>query len=177
VDRADIVKEGLHLAGVLASQKMLTAPKALVGIASMSSLSKTEKTLSTILDEAKKFQDKWPFYSRDAKTLEDKDFILLLAYAEDKKPANLNCGLCKMDCDSARQGKTFCVFSALDLGIGLGVAVDVFNDFGVDNRIQWTLGEACKSLGLCPEGSVAIAIPMHVSSKNVFFDRFWWDRK
>jgi len=43
-----------------------------------------------------------------------------------------------MDCDSARQGKTFCVFSALDLGIGLGVAVDVFNDFGVDNRIQWT---------------------------------------
>jgi len=40
------------------------------------------------------------------------------------------------------------------------------------NRIQWTLGEACKSLGLCPEGSVAIAVPMHVSSKNVFFDRF-----
>jgi len=27
-------------------------------------------------------------------------------------------------------------------------------------------------VGLCPEGSVAIAIPMHVSSKNVFFDRF-----
>jgi len=43
VDRADIVKEGLHLAGVLASQKMLTAPKALGRIASMSSLSKTEK--------------------------------------------------------------------------------------------------------------------------------------
>jgi len=66
--------------------------------------------------------------------LEDKDFILLLAYAGDKKPANLNCGLCKMDCDSARQGKTFCVFSAVDLGIGLGVAVDVFND------LVWTTG-------------------------------------
>jgi len=177
VDRADIVKEGLHLAGVLASQKMLTAPKALGRDSIDVKLIEDRETLSTILDEAKKFQDKWPFYSRDAKTLEDKDFILLLAYAEDKKPANLNCGLCKMDCDSARQGKTFCVFSALDLGIGLGVAVDMFNDFGVDNRIQWTLGEACKSLGLCPEGSVAIAVPMHVSSKNVFFDRFWWDRK
>jgi len=30
----------------------------------------------------------------------------------------------------------------------------VFNDFGVDNRIQWTLGEACKSLGLCPEAAL-----------------------
>jgi len=95
VDRADIVKEGLHLAGVLASQKMLTAPKALGRDSIDVKLIEDRETLRTILDEAKKFQDKWPFYSRDAKTLEDKDFILLLAYAEDKKPANLNCGLCK----------------------------------------------------------------------------------
>jgi len=157
VDRADIVKEGLHLAGVLASQKMLTAPKALGRDSIDVKLIEDRETLRTILDEVKKFQDKWPFYSRDAKTLEDKDFILLLAYAEDKKPANLNCGLCKMDCDSARQGKTFCVVFCLGFGDWLRRAVDVFNDFGVDNRIQWTLGEACKSLGLCPEGSVAIA--------------------
>jgi len=31
-----------------------------------------------------------------------------------------------------------------------------------------------QEFGFMPEGSVAIAVPMHVSSKNVFFDRFWW---
>ncbi|WP_018962853.1 ferredoxin domain-containing protein [Coprothermobacter platensis] len=177
MDRKEIVGESLHVSGVLAAQKMLTAPKGLGRDSIDVMLIEDEKTLSKILEEAKQFQEKWPFFDRDAHTLEGKKFMILLAFAEDKKPANLNCGLCKADCDAAREGKTFCVFSAMDLGIALGVAVDVFNDFGVDNRIQWTLGEACKSLGLCPEGSVAIAIPMSVSSKNIFFDRLWWNRK
>jgi len=56
VDRADIVKEGLHLAGVLASQKMLTAPKALGRDSIDVKLIEDRETLSTILDEAKKFQ-------------------------------------------------------------------------------------------------------------------------
>jgi uncharacterized ferredoxin-like protein len=177
VERSDIAKEGLHIAGVLAAQKMLTAPKGLGRDSIDVKLIEDEDLLKQILAEAEKFQDKWSFFGRDAQTLQGKNFILLLAFAEDRKPANLNCGLCKMDCDSARAGKNFCVFSALDLGIALGVAADVFNDFGVDNRIQWSLGEACKSLGLCPDGSVAIAIPMSVSSKNIFFDRFWSVRK
>jgi len=58
VDRADIVKEGLHLAGVLASQKMLTAPKALGRDSIDVKLIEDRETLRTILDEAKKFQDK-----------------------------------------------------------------------------------------------------------------------
>jgi len=54
---------------------MLTAPKALGRDSIDVKLIEDRETLRTILDEAKKFQDKWPFYSRDAKTLEDKDFI------------------------------------------------------------------------------------------------------
>ncbi|NPV88455.1 ferredoxin [Coprothermobacteraceae bacterium] len=176
MDRHEIIAEGLHYAGTLAGQKALTAPKGLGRDSVEVKLIEDKETLGAILEKAGSYGERWPFFTRDVQTLKDKKFALLLLYAENK-PTGLNCGLCKKDCNAANSGEVFCVFSALDLGIALGVSVDLLRELGVDNRIQWTLGEACKDVGLCPKDSVAIGIPMHVSSKSIFFDRFWWNTK
>jgi len=44
---------------------------------------------------------------------------------------------------------------------------------GLDNRIQYALGEAAKAAGLVPQNCVCMAVPVTIQSKSVFFDRFW----
>jgi len=50
-------------------------------------------------------------------------------------------------------------------------------ELGLDNRIQYTLGEAAKAAGLVPQNCVCMAVPVTIQSKSVFFDRFWSVKK
>jgi hypothetical protein len=48
---------------------------------------------------------------------------------------------------------------------------------GLDNRTQYTLGEAAKAAGLVPQNYVCMAVPVTIQSKSVFFDRLWSVKK
>lgn len=63
-----------------------------------------------------------------------------------------------------------CVFPILDLGIALGSAVKLAAEWGIDNRIMYTVGMAAKKLNLI-DADVIMGLPLSVSGKNIFFDR------
>ena len=64
-----------------------------------------------------------------------------------------------------------CLFKALDLGIALGSAVKMASLLNVDNRIMYRVGTAALKLGMLPEGTVMMGIPVSVKGKSIFFDR------
>jgi len=65
-----------------------------------------------------------------------------------------------------------CSVRMTDLGIALGSAVKAAQVHNVDNRIMYSAGTAALDLGLLGKDcSVAFAIPLSVTGKNIFFDR------
>ena len=59
-----------------------------------------------------------------------------------------------------------------DLGIAIGSAVKTAQIHNVDNRIMYSGGAAALDLGLFgKECTVAYAIPLSATGKNIFFDR------
>ena len=119
-------------------------------------------------------KESWPHsFARDAGNIEKAPWMILLASRID--PMRLNvCGMCGFpDCDEKdKHPEIPCVFNTGDLGIAIGSAVSVAMDHRVDNRIMYTVGQAVKRMGLFPEEyTIIYAIPLSVSSKNVFFDR------
>jgi uncharacterized ferredoxin-like protein len=59
-----------------------------------------------------------------------------------------------------------------DLGIAIGSAVKTAQVHNADNRVMYSVGVAARSLGILPEEcSVAYAIPLSATGKNIFFDR------
>lgn len=65
-----------------------------------------------------------------------------------------------------------CAIRMADLGIALGSAVKTAQIHNVDNRIMYSGGVAAIDLGLLgTDCTVAYAIPLSVTGKNIFFDR------
>jgi uncharacterized ferredoxin-like protein len=64
-----------------------------------------------------------------------------------------------------------CLFKALDLGIALGSAVKTASLLNVDSRIMYRIGTAAGKLGMLPEASPIMGIPLSVEGKNIYFDR------
>ena len=59
-----------------------------------------------------------------------------------------------------------------DLGIAVGSAVKTAQIHNVDNRVMYSGGVAALNLGLFgKECTVAYAIPLSATGKNIFFDR------
>ena len=93
----------------------------------------------------------------------------------------LDCGACGLGtCASMkkmgrRKGNDFygptCVLKAIDLGIAIGSAAAMAGMFHVDNRIMYTIGAAAKKMELL-ESDVIIGIPMSVSGKSPYFERY-----
>ncbi len=66
----------------------------------------------------------------------------------------------------------FCSFMVMDLGIAIGSAVSVAADMRVDNRIMYTVGREARNLNIFGKPvKLAVAIPLSISSKSMFFDR------
>jgi uncharacterized ferredoxin-like protein len=63
-----------------------------------------------------------------------------------------------------------CIFPLLDLGIALGSVVKLAAEWGIDNRIMYTVGLAAKKLNLI-DADVIMGLPLSVSGKNIYFDR------
>jgi uncharacterized ferredoxin-like protein len=119
-------------------------------------------------------------FRRDAKNVRD-SFAVVLVGVRGGKSVGLNCGGCgyygcsEFDAAEKRQGKDFggpsCVFKLLDLGIALGSAAKTAGLLNVDNRMMYRVGTASLKLGLMPEATVAIGIPVSVKGKSIYFDR------
>ncbi len=119
-------------------------------------------------------------FTRDARNVHDSDVVVLIG-VRGTKSFGLNCGgcgykSCKEFEDAAKKlGQDFlgpnCIFKLLDLGIALGSAVKTASMLNVDNRIMYRIGVAAKRLGMLPEASVIMGIPLSAKGKSIYFDR------
>ena len=119
-------------------------------------------------------------FNRDAKNVHDSDVVVLIG-VRGTKSFGLNCGGCgykackEFEEVAKKSGQDFlgpnCIFKLLDLGIALGSAVKTASLLNVDNRIMYRIGVAAKRLGMLPEASVIMGIPMSAKGKNIYFDR------
>jgi uncharacterized ferredoxin-like protein len=124
------------------------------------------------------------FFLRDAKNIAASDACVLIG-ARGDTVTGINCGGCGYatcaemaeECKRKKKMTTFfagpnCAIRMADLGIALGSAVKTAQVHNVDNRIMYSGGAAALDLGFMGEGcTVAYAIPLSATGKNIFFDR------
>ena len=114
-----------------------------------------------------------PGFQRDALNVRAANIVVLVGTR--LGPLNLSCcGLCGWpDCEALRRAGGRCAFNGIDLGIAVGSAVGVANNFHVDNRIMYSAGISTIALNLFRDGRVgiALAVPLSATGKNPFFDR------
>ncbi|MGQ9624684.1 MAG: ferredoxin domain-containing protein [Candidatus Bathycorpusculaceae bacterium] len=119
-------------------------------------------------------------FRRDAKNVRDSEAVVLIG-VRGGYSIGLNCGACGskscngFEATEKRKGEDFigptCVFKALDLGIALGSAVKIASMLNVDNRIMYRVGTAALRLGMLPEATVAMGVPISAKGKSIYFDR------
>jgi uncharacterized ferredoxin-like protein len=124
------------------------------------------------------------FFLRDAKNIAASDACLIIG-AIGNKTAGVNCGGCgyatcaeledafraRSQIPSSYAGPN-CAIRMTDLGIAVGSAVKTAQIHNVDNRIMYSGGVTAVDLGILgKECTVAYAIPLSATGKNIFFDR------
>jgi len=124
------------------------------------------------------------FFLRDSKNFAGCDGCVLIG-AKGNLSVGINCGACGfLTCAgmaeayaTLKEQDTFysgpnCAVRMTDLGIAIGSAVKTAQIHNVDNRIMFSGGAAALDLGLFDkECTVAYAIPLSATGKNIFFDR------
>ncbi len=124
------------------------------------------------------------FFLRDAKNVATSDACLIIGVCG-KVAVGINCGACgyatcaaftKATRTARKRTTPFagpnCAVRMADLGIAVGSAAKTAQVHNVDNRIMYTAGSVALDLGLLGKDcTVAYAIPLSVSGKNIFFDR------
>lgn len=121
-----------------------------------------------------------PHFKRDARNVRDSEVVVLIG-VKGTKSFGLKCGMCGYEsCEEfekaeKRKGRDFvgptCVMKALDLGIALGSAVKTASLLNVDNRIMYRIGVAAKLLGMLPQSTIVMGVPLSAKGKNIYFDR------
>lgn len=115
---------------------------------------------------------KRPSFSRDGKNVAGASSVMVIGV---KAPAyGLDCGWCGFgDCGGkAKVAAAPCVFGAIDLGIGAGVAASKLAGKHIDNRMMYSIGLAALELGWLGDGvTMALGFPLSVTGKSPFFDR------
>lgn len=124
------------------------------------------------------------FFLRDAKNLAAADGCILIG-ARGRTFVGLDCGACgfatcaAMAAASSHKKRSVfpfagpnCIIRMTDLGIAIGSAVKTAQIHNVDNRIMYSGGVSARDLGLFDKDcTVAYAIPLSATGKNIFFDR------
>jgi uncharacterized ferredoxin-like protein len=124
------------------------------------------------------------FFLRDAKNLAASDGCVLIG-CRGREVAGINCSGCgyancaeftKAGKKKTRQETPFsgpnCILRMADLGIAVGSAARTAQLHNVDNRVMYSGGVAALDLGLFSKDcTVAYAIPLSATGKNIFFDR------
>jgi len=124
------------------------------------------------------------FFLRDAQNMLASDACILIG-AKGDMTVGIDCGGCGYAtcAEMTRERKKRkerttpfagpnCAVRMADLGIAVGSAVKTAQIHNVDNRVMYTGGSAAVALGLLGKDcTVAYAIPLSASGKNIFFDR------
>jgi uncharacterized ferredoxin-like protein len=114
------------------------------------------------------------FFARDAANIEKAQALVIIG--SKIAPLGLQgCGYCGFEnCDEKNKyADTPCSFNTVDLGIAIGSAVSVASKKNIDNRVFFSAGFAAIQAKIIPEEvRIAFGIPLSVSAKNPFFDRF-----
>ncbi|MEM3673633.1 MAG: DUF2148 domain-containing protein [Candidatus Bathyarchaeia archaeon] len=174
-------KEALLEAAKIMLVAARTAPKSL-GVDDILTLIVYGEDKDRIAAEMEKIGEerKLEGFRRDAKNVRDSEAVVLIG-VRGGRITGLNCGACgyksckEFEAAERRKGEDFvgptCVFKALDLGIALGSAVKIASVLNVDNRIMYRAGTAALRLGMLPEATVAMGIPISAKGKSIYFDR------
>jgi len=128
------------------------------------------------------------FFLRDAANIAAGDACVVIG-ATGRDAAGINCGACgyatcadfqkavqkaKAKKDSHPYPGPNCAIKMADLGIAVGSAAKTAQIHNADNRIMFSAGSIAIALGLMGKDcTVAYAIPLAATGKNVFFDRVW----
>lgn len=129
----------------------------------------------TLSNEMKKIaiEQNVGFFERDANNVLQSDAVIIIGTSVNSLGLR-PCGFCGFsNCDEKNQYTNVpCAFNTGDLGIAIGSAVSTAMMFKVDNRILFSAGQAAIKSNLIPENiKIAYAIPLSVTSKNIYFDR------
>lgn len=169
----EIIEGALKQAGISMLGRAITAPKA-KGVDDLEYILIEKKDFPPLLKEMQRqaIEEDIPFFIRDGKNLEKSDMLLLIGCIDE--PRNVpNCGFCGYkDCSENRRNKGRCVYPAIDLGIAMGSALSLGQELGVDSRVMMSLGKAAISLDIFEKNIVtAIAMPLSITKKSIYFDR------
>ncbi len=150
-----------------------TAPKA-KGIDNIVTAIITGKDKERLADEMERIgkEKKRKSFLRDSENIRKAPLLVLMGTKA--RPIGLEvCGLCGFkDCKELEKMGGICAFNSGDLGIAIGSAVSLADNFRIDNRIMYTAGIAALNLKLLgKEIKIAFGIPLSISGKNPFFDR------
>jgi len=152
-------------------------------------LTKTEtKKLVVGMNAYGRAHEPYKFFLRDAANVEAGDACVLIG-ATGRDAAGINCGACGYaSCadflkavQKAKAKKSDlpypgpnCAIKMADLGIALGSAAKTAQIHNADNRIMFSAGSIAIALGFMGKDcTVAYAIPLSATGKNIFFDRVW----
>lgn len=190
MDSREVDTQALEREAVLEAAKLMlvsarTAPKS-GGVDDVLTLVVSGKSKDAIakqmelIGEDRRVDGKLKGFRRDAKNVRDSEAVILIG-VRGSKSFGLDCGACgyktckEFQAIKPSRGNDFvgptCLFKALDLGIALGSAVKTASILNVDNRIMYRVGTAASRLGMLPEATVIMGIPVSARGKSVFFDR------
>jgi uncharacterized ferredoxin-like protein len=135
---------------------------------------------SELADNMEKLADikDMKFLIRDAANVRDADAIVLIGL-KSSGVSGLNCAACGFKtCEDMLSAKKVsveftgpqCMIKYIDLGVAVGCAVAKAKDLCVDNRIMYSAGAAACYFKMV-DADVAMALPLSVTGKNIFFDR------
>jgi len=172
-------EDGLRMIASLMEISAKTAPKG-KGVDSIITKTFMRDELENVAIRMEEIGEKRgiPFFKRDAASIRQCGACMFIG-CRGNETAGLNCGACgKALCselsESVQEGNFFrpnCAIRVTDLGIAIGSAVKTASLHNVDNRVLFSGGCAALSLDLLPKCTIAYAIPLSVSAKNIFFDR------
>jgi uncharacterized ferredoxin-like protein len=122
------------------------------------------------------------FFRVNGEQVKNSDCTVMIGI-DGEKALGLNCGGCGYTTckEMIKAGKSMklnktdfkgpnCVFKVSDLGIAVGSAVKTASIHNVDNRVMYSAAVAAMKLGMLGECSIAYAIPLKATNKNIYFD-------
>lgn len=186
ISSSQAAQEAIITAAQLIMAAIITSPKGR-GVSSLSCVlvqgEEKERLARAMEEHLEKKTVRLEFFRRDAQNIRKSAAVLLVGVQGTlpKKPElPLNCGACghqscaEFIAAEKQEGEDFtgplCAFQVMDLGIALGVAAKMASELNIDNRLFYSAGPAARTLGLL-DADLAIALPLSIAPKNIFFDR------
>ncbi len=176
-------KDGILTAAKLMAVSARTAPKTR-GLDSVRTMILHEREelekLAAAMEEAhREDPERLRFFKINADDVRKSTAVLLIGVTGEPKrlESPLNCGACGMDCTAMSKAKKkergtargpMCHMQSIDLGIALSSAVKAASDFGVDNRIMYSIGASARRIKLM-DADLVIGIPLSATGKNPYF--------